>query len=310
MHHEVFHKCGCWEGIVEAGFEVNFLGVMTRTSFAFVFPQSLPRRHMKSCLPVIDEEYFEWIDVLESAVSARGVFPMIELGAGWGRWLVNAAVAVRRYSGLPHLLVGVEAEPTHFEWMERHLQDNGIDRSRCHLIRAAVTTHDGTVSFHVGDPYNWYGQGIEDHPHDSAPHGWLHWTKRLLFGREDRNGRKTERVRAISLRTLLTGPEFVDLIDMDIQGAELNVLRPAIALVDEKVKRVHVGTHGEEIEAGLRETFREVGWQSIRDHPSNSEIDTPWGRVAFGDGVQSWVNPRWEVTRSPVGRIGVDRSDR
>ena len=56
--------------------------------------------------PDFCEEYFEWIDVLESVLAADQQFVMIELGAGYGRWLVqrgrnndsfrHRAVSVRR----------------------------------------------------------------------------------------------------------------------------------------------------------------------------------------------------------------------
>ena len=37
-------------------------------------------------IPPIDEEYFEWVDLLESVRDARGAYTMMELGAGYGRW--------------------------------------------------------------------------------------------------------------------------------------------------------------------------------------------------------------------------------
>jgi FkbM family methyltransferase len=47
-------------------------------------------------------------------------------------------------------------------------------------------------------------------------------------------------VRAISLKTILDGVDSVDLIDMDIQGAEFKVLHAAEKELD-KVKRIHIG---------------------------------------------------------------------
>jgi hypothetical protein len=38
---------------------------------------------------------------------------MLELGAGYGRWIVNAAAALRAYGGLSHSLTAVEAESRH-----------------------------------------------------------------------------------------------------------------------------------------------------------------------------------------------------
>jgi hypothetical protein len=44
-----------------------------------------------------------------------------------GRWAVAAAVLARRLRPrLPVTLVGIEAEPTHFAWMQQHFADNDL----------------------------------------------------------------------------------------------------------------------------------------------------------------------------------------
>ena len=58
------------------------------------------------------------------------------------------------------LLVGVEAEPTHFEWMNEHFADNGLDARRHRLIQAAVAANDGVANFAIGHAEAWYGQAI------------------------------------------------------------------------------------------------------------------------------------------------------
>jgi hypothetical protein len=45
------------------------------------------------------EDYFEWIDLLTAIDRAGTQFTMIELGAGYGRWIANAAAAMRRRRG-------------------------------------------------------------------------------------------------------------------------------------------------------------------------------------------------------------------
>jgi hypothetical protein len=95
----------------------------------------------------------------------------------------------------------------------------------------------------------------------------------------------------VSLNTLLRPLDSVDLIDLDIQGWEFKVLDVAAGLLDQKVGRVHVGTHGPEIESKLRTLFQRLEWESKFGYPSFSESTTPWGRIKFQDGVQSWVNP-------------------
>jgi hypothetical protein len=99
-------------------------------------------------------------------------------------------------------------------------------------------------------------------------------------------------VEAVSLNALLSPLDKVDLIDLDVEGAEQQILEAAHAQVDAKVKRVHIETHSHEVESGLRSLFTELRWVNLRDYPCQSETETEWGRVTFQGGVQSWVNPR------------------
>ncbi len=46
------------------------------------------------------------------------------------------------------------------------------------------------------------------------------------------------------------------------------------------------------IELGLRELFRGHGWQPVNDYACLSRNPTPYGEIEFGDGVQTWINPR------------------
>ena len=241
----------------------NWMGVSTRREF---FDEDLP--FVTVAFPPHDAEYFEWIDVLEAVTGAVGEFTMLELGAGYGRWIVNAAGALRAYSGLPHRLTAVEAEPTHFRWLELHCRDNDV---QANLLNAAVSAQRGKVSFAVGEPASWYGQAIADGT----------WSPE-----------RTVEVEAVTLSELLEPHTQVDLIHCDVQGVEATLFEEAIAAVDAKVKRVHVGTHGADVERRLRELFSSLGWESVSDFACGSVATTPWGRVTFQDGVQSWLNAR------------------
>lgn len=241
----------------------NWIGVSTRREF---FVEDL--RFVTVTPPPPDAEYFEWIDVLEAVTRAVGQFTMLELGAGYGRWIVNAAAALRSFSGLRHRLTAVEAEPTHFRWLELHCRDNDVDAS---LIHAAVAPQRGKVAFAVGKPASWYGQAIADGT----------WSPE-----------RAEEVEAVTLSDLLEPLGCVDLVHCDVQGAEAAVFEEAAADVDAKVKRIHVGTHGPEVERRLRRLFSSLGWDKVNDYPCGSSAETPWGRMTFQDGVQTWLNVR------------------
>ena len=305
QRHEVFSRFRQFSGEVPSGFHVDFLG--TQVSHEFVAgldgtgPCPAARTVQNHAYPPFDEEYFEWVDLLESVVAAKGSYTMIELGAGFGRWAVRAAFAARQYN--PKLrchVIAVEAEPTVFGWMKKHFRHNGI-KPRWHtLLHAAVTNEPGKVEFCIGGPRGgpydrppnaWYGQFLAKGNKafgESRPNGKYCGFKVLLHG----SGWRSIRVPGVSLGTILKKLDRVDLIDMDIERQELSALTPVAAELDAKVKRLHIGTHSQEIEAGLRQLLSAHGWQCHADYSQFSTSETPWGPISFENGVQSWVNPR------------------
>jgi FkbM family methyltransferase len=290
---EIFERFGRWSGVVEPGWTMNWLGVRTRAEIQGLAPVREPR-HLEAEPPGPSEDFLEWLDLLESVCESTGRYTIVELGAGWGRWLANAAAAVQRLDPQrPFLLVGVEAEPTHFRWLRRHLRDNGIEPADHVLHRAAVSGRDGTARFRRGNPAAWYGQAIE--PSDPAVRlagpvsRLIRWARNTA--RDLRTGQHVSRVRALSLDTILRPLDHVDLLDADIQGAEAEVFEAAREPLAAKVGRVHVGTHGAENEARVRALFGALGWEPRYDYPGGQVSETPWGPVLFEDGAQSWLNP-------------------
>jgi FkbM family methyltransferase len=279
--HPIFDRFTPWRGVTPPGYLTNWLGVRTATAFAVGMSEP-PTGEIVSDYPQADEEIFEWIDLLETVAAADGTFTMVELGAGYGRWVTNAAAACRAL-GTAYRLVGVEAEPTHFAWMLEHLERNDVDLSAVSAIPAAVAAADGRVRFRVGAAADCYGQRIVRSRGERAD-----W-------RRNWRGRN-RRVRALSLESVLHEARIdgiVDLIDLDVQSAEADVLEPAVALLDARVRRVHVGTHDpRENEERVRALFGRLGWECLADYAYSSASATPYGAIAFEDGVQSWRNPR------------------
>ncbi len=294
MHHQIFSRFECWQGEAEAGVTPNFLGVMTREAMLPAWmEQHAEKRFVKTDYPVFDQEYLEWIAVLEAVIAARDSFTMIELGSAWGHWLVNAAVALQRHGDLPVYLVGVEAEPTYFEWMKDHFRHNGFDPDAHNLINAAVSDRDGTAWFQIGVPeadqvrfgnamLTTMGQVARFHLRKLWGRGWA-------VGRKNISLQKT---RSVALNTLLQPLQRVDLLHVDVQGAEAMVLTAAAAQLDDKVQRIFVGTHSVPNEDGLRALFSGLGWAKQFDFPCGGECQTPWGQDRLVDGVQVWINPK------------------
>jgi FkbM family methyltransferase len=304
QHHPVFSRFKPFSGVVPPFCLVDYLGTKIRHEFLAGFGPGCPDPQIaENRYPEFDEEYFEWIDLCEAVVAAKGSFTMIELGAGFGRWSVRAAHAMKQYHPeMPYRLIAVEAEPTTFQWMRLHFQDNGIDPDTHTLMNAAVSDKWGRVQFYIGGPPggpieykagSWYGQALtksyEVPAKTKAEEEYCGYQVQL-----HESGWKSIRVMSVSLRGLLKNHKRVDLVDIDIEGEELPAVRSSIEQLDAKVKRLHIGTHEKEIEVELRRILSAHGWQCLADYPLFSQSDTPFGSISFQDGAQSWVNPRLE----------------
>jgi FkbM family methyltransferase len=286
---------------VPAGYGIDFLGIKTRGQFVQGLDTWTEPGFVEMLYPDVNEDYLEWIDLLESVVAAKGPYTMIDLGAGFGRWAVRAAYAMKQYHGhLPCRLIAVEAEPVVFKWMGLHFNDNGVDTRRHSLIHRAVSEDAGKVLFYIGGPRGgpfdlspdyWYGQRLTK-DYDVASEFKYDGKYNGFRVRCHESGWRSINIPGVSLGSLLKDLERVDLIDMDIEGQELPSIRSNIAELDAKVKRLHIGTHGKEIESELRQLLSAHGWQCLADYSLFSTSATSWGTIYFENGVQSWVNPR------------------
>jgi FkbM family methyltransferase len=257
-------------------FHVNFVGQKANPEFGL-----LPGyRHD---YPVIDDEAFEWIAVLESVLQARGTYTAIELGAGYGRWLITALCAARqKHLDLKFQLIGVEAEPTHFRWMRQHFMENDVDPDEHTLIKAVVNATGRSERFFVGHSDAWWGQSIV--PDGQGFENFPSTVKAFP------NIRIVE-VRAVRLGDLLQPLADVNLVDMDIQGAELEVISSSIDAMTIKVRRAYVSTHSPPIHASIARLFTDAGWTLREMHGWKNPEDTCFGPLSFIDGIQDWINP-------------------
>ena len=283
-----------WSGLAPAGYVVNWLGVRSRIEYQERWSAVAEHRTDRWKSPRLHTDHasgLEWVSLLVAARQAGETFVVAELGAGWAPWLA-AAVAVARQTGRDYRLIGVEAEPTHFRWMQEHLLDNEIDPGRCRFIEAAVSARSGACWFAVGRPMEWYGQSIasEADVSDDAPIGTL---------AKARDGTTLRRTRVVDLDEVLAGVDRVDYMHLDIQGSELDTLGAHPELLQERVRMVMVGTHSELMDRGLRRLFGSMGWTARYDVPIGGTALVRVGdeapvEVRFDDGVQLWVNPALE----------------
>jgi FkbM family methyltransferase len=293
-NHQVFKSFEKSSEFSNDKFWVDYIGSKIARRFHNV--EFVTEDESKSNIPLLDEEYFEWVDILQAASEAKGRFVVVELGAGYGRWAARACLAARQRGVIDINAILVEAEPVHAEWSAQHMRNNGIDNFR--VFQAAIGPSVGKTQFVVempdqngasSAPDAWYGQALNwtDESHHRS-------TGRIYHGFpviDNGTGWGTINVSVLPLDQIIEGIGQVDIIDMDIQGAEGDVVEASIDLMSDRVRRVHIGTHSHEVEDRIRKIMTEAGWHKVWDFSCGATSITPYGAVAFQDGVQSWLNP-------------------
>jgi hypothetical protein len=256
------------------GFVFNVAGARARQNY-------FPRHWFDEVSRItLNEEMFEWVDIVETVLASSGSYVIVYLGTGYGRWLVNAGLLARRFSRMP-FLVGVEAEDTHFSWLKQHLSDNEISSAEQRLFHAPIGGGRQDVPFTLGHAEEWYGQSVLP----STDYGFGNWPNA-----------RVELRRSITLEDAIGDLSAVDLLDLDIQGMEREVVSSSIEFITGHVRRLHIGTHSREIEKNLRTLMTEAGWKSRFDYGcATPNQQTPAGMVDFQDGVQSWINPHLQI---------------
>lgn len=226
----------------------------------------------------------EWIGTLRSVLEAGKTFTVMELGAGWGPWLIAArqAALARGFEDKDIDMIGVEGSGEHHGFMLDNFRANGLDPSKYQLHHAVVGATDGTASFpklHAAeDDYGAFASFGEDKVGvdrmTASQHGDL------------------EEIPCLSLETLMAGKARIDLIHIDIQGHEEEVLRAGIDMLNAKVRRIVVGTHSRAIEGHLFDLFHDNGWICESEIPCVLKPVMDGGRVLWVDGEQVWRNDR------------------
>jgi len=301
-HHQVFAAFPA-QPVAAQGLDVDYLGLRTQTEMLPSYWRSPehPAATTVPALPAFDEEYFEWIDVLEAADEAARAgaktFTMIEVGAGYARWAARGWAAACRHGLSAHVGV-VEAEPQHMAWAKSHLAFNGIADADIAFFESAVGAEAGETVFLVEMPegsagntaQDWYGQAVTWDDPDKAVA-----TQRDYLGHEVLampGGWNGVRVKVDRLSDILSAFGPIDLVDFAVQGQEVAVIREALVPLTAQVRRLHIGTHSQEIDAELPVLLGGAGWQCVRAWPCLRWNRTEFGWIRFNDGVQTWVNPK------------------
>jgi FkbM family methyltransferase len=222
----------------------------------------------------------EWAAALRSVELAKtqgqGVYRIVELGCGWGCWITNMGVAARS-RGLAVDLIGIEGDRYHLESASAVLKLNGFSEADFALHHGVAGPKPGKAIFpvHAVDGSNW-GAEPKFYPGPIA----------LAVAK------KRKEVQILNCFTLadLTKGQPIDLLHIDIQGAEFDYVRGNFNAIKTQVKRALIGTHSRQIEGALCGHFLDAGWRMEMERPVIAPLQQgrPETRV---DGVQLWANP-------------------
>jgi hypothetical protein len=236
---------------------------------------------------------------------------MVTLGAHFGFQATGAVDALRLLNPMPYKVVAVDARPENCEWCHKHFADNGISPDESWVVQMAMSATNDPVFFPIGAS----GRGSNSASRADEIHARRDYFKRFVA--EGQTEQALERlllsnttgltrnlvegkdtlaeiklVSAATLNDIIGGFDRVDFLEADIQYSEKYVFPPAMDLLNRKVRRIHLGTHGQEVHALLLGLFIEHGWEIVFDFPGESSFDTSFGKVVTNDGILSVANPR------------------
>lgn len=245
------------------------------------------------------ETYYEWIDVLEAMDRSEQPFVMVEVGAGRGaRGQIAAQAAKTR--NIPVSFFFVEGEPYRaYEQIPENMENEGVSKSCFKVFPFCLGTDEKEVVYY-----------FSGNAHDLRLDNWLgqrkileidfikEWTSKTHMGLKvglTESGYEAVMVPQKKFSSILdeVDPPIIDLCDFDIQGSEYEVIKESIDQINQRVKRLHIGTHSLEIEKNLLKFLKNNGWELVRYYPGQEEVKTDFGTAHFVDGVQTWVNPRF-----------------
>ena len=292
-----------WTGTVRPRMTSNheslFLGVQTNCTNWGTFRSHCAKTSSNEAKqfpypPKQDDHFFEWSDMIAAMLYApQERFHMLELGAGWAKWITDAAFMTRQLHKRI-VAIGVEAQPDHCLMADWHLRNNQLStpeqlgKDIVRMICAPVGEKDGPVDFPID-------------PHGSAFRGdgkFGYGIQMLLDGKT--KGVNIVKLQALGMCTLLKQDDFqqepVDFVSLDVQSFEHAILNEeAVECMNTLTRLVHISLHRVEANDArpLAERFLRHGWKLIRYNPLETRSAmTHVGKVGFTDGRLTFINPR------------------
>lgn len=229
--------------------------------------------------PAPSEWTVDWFACLLAARLAGDRFTVIELGAGYGQWMVTSIMAYKAlHPDRPCHGMALEAEATHYEWLQQHVKKNLGDYKdvRTDLLQAAAG-YDGVAQFPIiSEPDRDYGAAYQ------AAEGASQMTK----------------VDCLSMKTVdeRFAEPTIDVLHVDIQGAEADLIaNSGFKECLSKTRFALFGTHrSDELHERIRVAVEDSGLKVLIQWPRNRLVKTNFGEIKTNDGAIFAVSPKFE----------------
>ena len=275
---ELMHKYWKKDVISSPEHLTNFLGVKISPHF---LPSILSgKKGQIENIPIPANwhaDIAEWGGALRAVDLSGTKFRVVELGCGWGCWLLNTGCAARS-TGREVDLIGIEGDEDHLHFAQQGLKDNGFEETDYSLIHGIAAPRKGTALFPiVGNASEvWGSEPIFDASEDQVLKAAKHKTHHVL---------KTYPIDDIA------GGEPIDLLHIDIQGGEADFVDGCLQDLSSSVRYMVIGTHSRQIEGRIMTTLLANGWSLEIERPAIITIVGGAPQIAV-DGVQGWRNTR------------------
>jgi FkbM family methyltransferase len=278
MRPAIYSEFDCKECISDGISIYDFLGGKINAAYKNgwqknVAPQG---RVLKPGYPSTSEWTVDWIACLLAAKLAGDRFSVIELGAGYGQWMVSSIMAYKTINPIsPAHGMALEAESRHFEWLKLHVDKNlsGYSNIQTDLLFAAAG-YDGVVQFPVNR-------------NPDANYGLSYGSTYPDLPMQD--------VQSLSMQSIdqRFGESEIDLLHVDIQGAEADLMaNPGFDEALKKTRVVLFGTHRtDELHLEVKKRVENAGMTIAIEWSRNSTLETLFGEIKTGDGAILAVNP-------------------
>jgi FkbM family methyltransferase len=278
----------------QPGFIVDFLGVRTRVTYVTAF-KPLDGRVFGTPVPVDDwfhAETIEYVGLLKSVLTSAERYVALELGAGWGPWLISGATAGKRRGIKDIRLHGVEGDPEHFASMMNHFRDNGFNPADYRLDNAAIGVKAGRA--------RWPKLAVPSDDFAMRPVACSGEAGNFAGSakRPDYRGALFDQyidVEMLSFDSVLERELLWDLVHIDVQGTETELCSASAEILNQRVRWLVIGTHSRKIDGDLIELFFRHGWILENEKPARFDYNPSLPSLEAmtnKDGTQVWRNPR------------------